>query len=202
MTEDEARAWATARFDAVTIERLDRLAAIVGDASARQNLIAASTRNTIWSRHIVDSLQLIAYAPPGHWLDIGTGAGFPGLAVAAAEPGRTVTAVEPRRLRADHLRTAADMLGLDNVAVSAKKVEAVSQGAAVISARAVARITALFGAAVQCATQNTVWLLPRGQNAGDEVAEAKRTWHGVFHVEQSITNPDSAIVIVRDVQRR
>ena len=202
MTEAEARAWATARFDAVTIERLDRLAAIVTDASARQNLIAASTRNAIWSRHIVDSLQLIAFAQPGHWLDIGTGAGFPGLAVAAAEPGRTVTAVEPRRLRADYLRTAADVLGLDNVAVSAKKVEAVSRGAAVISARAVARIAALFEAAVQCATQNTVWLLPKGQNAGDEVVEAKRTWHGVFHVEQSITNPDSAIVIVRDVQRR
>ena len=202
MTEDEARGWAAARFDSVAQDRLERLAAIVAAESERQNLIARSTLDAIWSRHIVDSLQLVMLGPDGVWLDIGTGAGFPGLVVAIAEPERPMILVEPRRLRADYLRDAAIALGLGRVDVVAKKAESVRDKAKVISARAVSRIGALFGAAAQCANNETVWLLPKGRGADEEVAEARRTWHGVFHVEQSITNPDSAIVVARGVRRR
>lgn len=202
MTEDEARAWAAARFDSTAIGRLDRLAAIVTAESERQNLIARSTLGSIWARHIVDSLQLVALGPEGSWVDIGTGAGFPGLAVAAVEPDRAMSLVEPRRLRADFLRDAARQLGLDNVMIVAAKAEAVRDKAKVISARAVSRIGALFASAHQCANNETIWLLPKGRSAEEEVAEARRTWHGVFHVEQSITSPDSAIVIARSVRRR
>lgn len=113
MTEDEARDWATARFGAEAIGRLDHLAAIVTVESDQQNLIARSTLATIWSRHIVDSLQLAPLAPDGgDWLDIGTGAGFPGLALAAVQPERRFVLVEPRRLRADFLRETAATLAL------------------------------------------------------------------------------------------
>jgi 16S rRNA (guanine527-N7)-methyltransferase len=202
VTEDEARDWAAARFDSASMDRLDRLAAIVAAESARQNLIARSTLDAIWSRHIVDSLQLVALGPEGVWLDIGTGAGFPGLAVAAVEPGREMMLVEPRRLRADYLREAAALLGLPSVIVTATKVESVRIKATVISARAVSRIGALFASAAQCADKETIWLLPKGRGADEEVAEARRTWHGVFHVDLSITSPDSAIVIARGVRRR
>jgi 16S rRNA (guanine527-N7)-methyltransferase len=202
VTEEEARAWAAARFDGEALVRLDTLADIVTAESERQNLIARSTLASIWSRHIVDSLQLVPLGPDGEWLDIGTGAGFPGLAVAAVEPHRPVTLVEPRRLRADYLRAAADTLGLKKVSVVTAKVEAVRAKAKVISARAVSRIGALFASAHHCANDGTIWLLPKGQNAAEEVAEARRTWHGVFHVEQSITDPDSAIVVARGVRRR
>lgn len=202
MTEDEARAWAAARFDSAAMHRLDRLAKIVAAESERQNLIARSTLDSIWARHIVDSLQLVALGPEGLWLDIGTGAGFPGLAVAVAEPQRKMLLVEPRRLRADYLRSAADALELANVTVVTAKVEAIRDTARIISARAVSRIENLLSSAAQCANNETVWLLPKGRNADEEVAEARRTWHGVFHVEQSITSPDSAIVIARGVRRR
>lgn len=202
MTEDEARAWVATRFDAAANRRLDRLAAIVVAESERQNLISKSTLDQIWARHIVDSLQLVSYAPEGVWLDVGTGAGFPGLAVAAVEPERVMILAEPRRLRADYLRHAANELGLSNVSVVTAKVEAVREKASVISARAVSRIAALLGSATQCANDKTVWLLPKGRNADEEVAEARRTWHGVFHVEQSLTSPDSSIVIARGVRRR
>jgi len=202
MTEDEARAWATARFDSAALHRLDRLVAIVVAESERQNLIARSTLDSIWTRHIVDSLQLAALGPEGVWLDIGTGAGFPGLVIAAVEPQRRMLLVEPRRLRVDYLRKAAEALDLANVTVVAAKVEAVRDKAKVISARAVSRIGDLLSSAAQCASNETVWLLPKGRNAEEEVAEARRTWHGVFHVEQSITSPDSAIVIARGVRRR
>ena len=184
------------------MDRLSRLAVVVVTESERQNLIARSTLDSIWVRHIVDSLQLAALGPEGVWLDVGTGAGFPGLAIASVEPHREMILVEPRRLRADYLRNAADTLGLANVTVLAAKVEAVRDKAKVISARAVSRLDQLFAAAERCAQKETVWLLPKGRKADEEVAEARRTWHGVFHVEQSITDPESAIVIARGVRRR
>ena len=182
--------------------RLDQLAILVAEESQHQNLISNSTLGSLWTRHIVDSLQLVALGPEGVWLDVGTGAGFPGLAVAAVEPQRVMILVEPRKLRADFLRTAADKLGLTKVVVATVKAEAVRDKAKVISARAVSRIGALFASAAQCAGNDTVWLLPKGKNAAEEVAEAQRTWHGVFHVEQSITSPDSSIVVARRVRRR
>jgi 16S rRNA (guanine527-N7)-methyltransferase len=203
MTEDEAHAWVGERFGGQEQQRLNRLVEIVERESERQNLVSRSTLPTIWSRHLVDSLQLIGFAPPGEsWLDIGTGAGFPGLAIAAAQPERMVTLVEPRRLRADYLRAAAEELGLANVTVLAAKVESVTVTATVISARAVSRIGALIASAAQCARKDSIWLLPKGRHAREEVAEARQKWHGVFHVEHSITDPDSSIVVVSGVRAR
>lgn len=203
MTEEEARDWATARFGAEAIGRLDHLAALVTVESDQQNLIARSTLATIWSRHIVDSLQLAPLAPDqGDWLDIGTGAGFPGLALAAALPERRFILVEPRRLRADFLRETAQALSLPQVEVITGKVENFSQVVGVISARAVAQVAQVIASAAQCASNETLWLLPKGRSAREEVARAKQRWHGMFHVEQSITDPDSSIVIARGVRAR
>jgi len=203
MTEEEARDWATARFGAEAIGRLDHLAALVTVESDQQNLIARSTLATIWSRHIVDSLQLAPLAPDqGDWLDIGTGAGFPGLALAAALPERRFILVEPRRLRADFLRETAQALSLPQVEVITGKVENFSQVVGVISARAVAQVAQIIASAAQCASNETLWLLPKGRSAREEVARAKQRWHGMFHVEQSITDPNSSIVIARGVRAR
>jgi 16S rRNA (guanine527-N7)-methyltransferase len=202
VTEGEARSWAAARFDSAAMDRLDRLAAIVRAESERQNLIARSTLDSIWARHIVDSLQLVSLGPDGTWIDIGTGAGFPGLAIAIAEPDREMILVEPRRLRAEYLRDAVATLGLNKVSVVTARVESVRAKAKVISARAVSRIGSLLALAERCADTGTIWVLPKGKGADEEVAEARRTWHAVFHVEQSITNPDSAIVVARGVRRR
>lgn len=203
MTEDDARNWAKERFDAAAIERLDHLAAIVTVESDQQNLIARSTLETIWTRHIVDSLQLAPLAPvTGDWLDIGTGAGFPGLALAAVQPDRRFVLVEPRRLRADFLRETAAALALPHVDVVTGKVEKVDDKAAVISARAVAQVAPLIASAIQCASNETLWLLPKGRSAREEVARAKQRWHGMFHVEQSITDPESSIVVARGVRAR
>jgi 16S rRNA (guanine527-N7)-methyltransferase len=203
MTEDEARDWASVRFDAEAIARLDHLAAIVTVESDQQNLIARSTLATIWSRHIVDSLQLASLAPDdGDWLDIGTGAGFPGLALAAVQPERRFILIEPRRLRADFLRETAAALALPRVEVITGKVETVQEKVAVISARAVAQVAPLIASAIRCASNETLWLLPKGRAAREEVARAKQRWHGMFHVEQSITDPESSIVIARGVRAR
>jgi 16S rRNA (guanine527-N7)-methyltransferase len=202
VTENDAKAWVRARFGDEALAKLQRLADLVIDESGRQNLISASTLPHLWSRHIVDSAQLLAWDQPGRWLDIGTGAGFPGLVVAVLR-GEVVMA-EPRRRRAEFLQSCLDTLGLGgNSQVQAVKAESLpGQSFAVISARAVAALPALIASASHCATPETIWLLPKGRNAADEVAEARRTWHGMFHVEHSITDPESLVVIAKGVRRR
>lgn len=204
MTEEEATRWIAERFGSAGEGRLRALARLVTDEAARQNLIAPSTLDTIWSRHIVDSAQLIEFAKEtdGDWLDIGTGAGFPGLVVATLTERRTIL-VEPRKRRADFLQTAAEILGIaSRVVVIPGKVEAVAEPVAVISARAVAPLAALFATALQCSRRKTLWILPKGRTAREEVAVAQQTWHGVFHVEHSITDPESLIVLAKGVSRR
>jgi 16S rRNA (guanine527-N7)-methyltransferase len=204
MTEDEARDWVLDHFGDRGLADLERLVALVAAESERQNLVARSTLDTIWARHIVDSAQLISLADTslGAWLDIGSGAGFPGLVVAALTD-RPVTLAEPRKRRATFLEDVAAILGVaDRVSVCASKVESVRVKAAVISARAVAPLIDLFGAAAPCANGDTLWLMPKGQSAREEVAIARHAWHGAFHVEQSLTNPESLIVVARGVARR
>lgn len=204
MTEDEARNWLRAHFDVSRGTLLERYAAILIDESTRQNLIAASTLEQLWSRHIVDSAQLIPLADvDGPWIDIGSGAGLPGIVVAILTD-REVTLVEPRAKRAEFLRTTAQALGLANITVAASRIEThkPAKRAAVISARAVAPLYELFAGGQRCTDSSTIWLLPRGRNAESEVEATRGAWQGVFHVEPSITSPDSGIVIARKVRPR
>lgn len=198
MTEEQARGWIADRFSPEQRERLERFAAMTTEETERQNLIAPSTLATLWTRHMVDSLQLIDWAlPDGAWLDIGTGGGFPGLAVACVRE-TAMHLVEPRRKRAEFLAHAADALGLPHVQVHGCKVEAVDTRAKVVSARAVASISALVEAARHVASRDTIWLLPRGRITPDETA-GLHAQARVFHVEQSLTDPDSKIVVLRGV---
>lgn len=204
MTEDQARDWVVARFGAEAADRIDHFLNLVVVENDQQNLIAPSTISTIWSRHALDSVQLIPLAdrPDGQWVDIGTGGGFPGMVVALAWPGK-VALVEPRKRRADFLRDCAETLGIaDRVSVHASKIEAVAIKGDIISARAVATVENLLRAAAHCGKQDTRWLLPRGRLDEREIKTLKRHWRFVFHVEHSITSADSSIVILDRVGAR
>jgi 16S rRNA (guanine527-N7)-methyltransferase len=202
MTEDEAKAWIVARHGPEARAQLEVLVDRVVAESARQNLIAASTLPHIWARHIVDSAQLLRWDRSGPWLDIGTGAGFPGMVVAAIRGG--VTMVEPRRGRVEFLQSCLDALGVakDNRVLRGKVETLPAAPFSIISARAVASLPTLFAAASHCATNETLWLLPKGQSAADEVAQSRQTWHGMFHVEHSATNAEALIVVAKGIRRR
>lgn len=204
MIEDEARDWISQRYGSDGLAAMHQLVEIVQAESARQNLIAPSTLTAMWSRHIVDSAQLLTLAPQDEslWLDIGSGAGFPGLVVAALT-GRQVWLVEPRRRRADFLAQAAEAMALGaRVTVKCARIEEITVDAGIISARAVASLDSLFAWGAKCASSATCWILPKGRTALADVAAAQLAWDGVFHVEHSITDPDSLIVLASGVIRR
>lgn len=207
MTEDEARSWVRDQFGVSRETLLARYAELLCAEAANQNLIAASTLATLWSRHIVDSAQLIplaADAQRGAWVDVGSGAGLPGV-VAGILLDRPVVLVEPRARRVAFLRDVATELGLAHrLTVQPTKIESYrpTNRAAVISARAVAELSQLLASTEHCTDSSTVWLLPKGRNAQSEVAAAQVTWQGMFHVEPSITEPESGIVVARGVRPR
>lgn len=200
MTEDEARQWIRDRYDVSRETRMAALVDILVRGASSQNLIAPSTIAGIWSRHIVDSAQLIDHAPEqGRWLDIGSGAGLPGLVVAILRD-EPVELVEPRKLRTDFLTSTIDELGLTNVSVVTGKVERTRGVAQIITARAVAHLDQLFRIAAHRADSSTIWILPKGRQAELEVEVASHAWQGSFHVEPSVTAPDSLIVVARGVR--
>ena len=190
------------RVSRETLEKIARYEALLREEAGHQNLVSASTLESLWDRHILDSAQLVRFAPPGRasWADIGSGAGLPGIVLACLVDG-PVTLIEPRRLRADFLHRAIESLSL-NAQVIGSKVERVEGSFDVITARAVARLRKLFEISAHLSTTNTIWALPKGRGAAEELSEAQRAWQGVFRVEQSVTDPDSQIVVATGVRSR
>jgi 16S rRNA (guanine527-N7)-methyltransferase len=202
MTEAEAISWLHEHFDVSreTQERLEAFVEFLKLEAASQNLISASTLDQIWSRHIVDSAQLLKFAPQNgqnsSWIDLGSGAGFPGLIVAILTNYR-VTLVESRSRRIDYLQRAVGMLDMeDRVAIAGIALERLeSTPYSVISARAFAPLPRLFELASRFSTDRTLWLLPKGRNAAKEWSEVMPHWNGSFRIEPSVTDAEAGILV-------
>lgn len=203
MTEDQAQDWLRANFD-VSRETWDRLEAFISflkrEASS-QNLVAASTLDNMWSRHVVDSAQLLQLLPDdfprrGSWIDLGSGAGFPGIIVAILSDYQ-VTLVESRGRRIDYLQRAIGLLSLENkVTLAGMALERMETAPfSVISARAFAPLPRLFELAARFSTDKTIWLLPKGRNAVKEWNEVQPAWSGNFRIEPSVTDAESGILV-------
>jgi 16S rRNA (guanine527-N7)-methyltransferase len=207
MTESEAQAWLVESLSVSreTVARLDHLRELVIAESANQNLISAATIPKFWTRHIVDSAQLLLFAKDAHqgaWLDLGTGAGFPGMVIAILSE-RPIILVESRRKRFEFLREMAFALNLPHVSVHGGRLESLeTRLVSVISARAFAPLPKLLDLAVRFSRNETLWLLPKGQSAQDELALIDKLWHGKFHVNRSITDENATILIAQGVSRR
>lgn len=170
--------------------------------NGRQNLVSAATIDDVWKRHIIDSAQLVPFEPAAgaSWIDIGSGAGLPGIVIACLVSG-PVTLVEPRRLRVHFLHKVVESLSL-RVKIVGARVERVEGKFDVITARAVASLSQLLKISAHLSTRNTVWALPKGRNASRELAEAREAWQGEFHLEPSVTGDDSFIVVGTGVRAK
>lgn len=185
-----------------TFEKLQRYVALIEEEGARQNLVSAATLEHVWERHIIDSAQLVRYEvrEGASWIDIGSGAGFPGVVIACVAEG-PVALVEPRRLRADFLHRVVESLAL-NATVTCGKAERVEAKFDMITARAVASLGSLLKISAHLSTGNTVWALPKGRSAQQELVEAQQSWQGEFRVEPSVTDDESYIVVGTKVRAR
>ncbi len=207
MNEAAARQWlvGTLTVSRETFDRLDNYRALVLEENAAQNLISRATVEQFWTRHIVDSAQLVALAADRSkqaWLDIGSGAGLPGI-VTAILTGAPTILVEPRKRRADFLARTAEILGLQDCRVEARRLEQLSTVAVgVITARAVAPLPDLLEMALRFARSGTIWLLPKGKSAKAELASLPEQWQGAFTAHPSVTDPESHIIFAHSVSRR
>jgi 16S rRNA (guanine527-N7)-methyltransferase len=186
-----------------TFEKIGLYVARLKEESARQNLVSASTLGSLWTRHILDSAQLARFCPAkqASWLDIGSGAGLPGIVLAIVLKG-PITLAEPRKLRAEFLRRTAEELGLDNAKILCAKAEEVGGKYDVMTARAVATLGRLLALGQHLAHPQSLWVLPKGRNAKSELAEARLSWHYDLRAEQSITDPEAEILLLRNVRAK
>jgi len=208
-SEAEARQYCAERTDSAGLERLELFGALLAAENQRQNLVSAASLESVWQRHFADSLQLLDHVSrgteglpeaetPGPWLDLGSGAGFPGLALAIARPNRTMILVESRKRRVEWLTQAASALRLSNCQIVGARLESVeSRQVSVITARAFAPLGKLLSLSARFSTRTTVWLLPKGRSAAQELAEQPATIQRMFHVEQSQTDPGGGILVGR-----
>lgn len=197
-TEEQARDFCAEHTSLEGMERLTQFAAMLREENAQQNLVSKASLDFVWLRHLADSAQLLLHVPKetGLWLDLGTGAGFPGLVIAIMQPERSVLLVESRKKRVDWLDRVIDALELDHCSVLGSKVEDLDEvEAAVISARAFAPLDKLLALAGRFSTPDTTWLLPKGRSAAKELAEQPRKVAALFHVEQSRTDPEAGILL-------
>lgn len=194
-----------------TLARLQTYEALLRQWQKTINLVAPSTLPDVWGRHFADSAQLAALAPPEArtWLDLGSGAGFPGLvlAIVLAERGEAkVTLIESDSRKAAFLREVARQTGTA-VDILCERIEKVATQAKlqpfdVITARALAPLPRLLDLAAPCFSPKSVGLFPKGREAQAEVEAAQRAWGFTARLQPSLTDADGRIVVVRALRAK
>lgn len=185
-----------------TAERLGAYVDLLLLWNRRINLVSARSAEDVWRRHVADSLQLLPLLPaePAPLLDIGSGAGFPGLLLAAAT-GRGATLVEADRRKAAFLVEAAGRLGLAGVEVRAERIEdAALPTARLLTARALAPLPTLLRHAHALLSPGGVALFPKGRTAEDELTAASREWNMRVERFPSRTDPASTIFRISEIR--
>jgi 16S rRNA (guanine527-N7)-methyltransferase len=184
-----------------TLARLAAYADLLTTWNKKINLIGKSTAPELWSRHMLDSAQLYRLIPKAarSLIDMGSGAGFPGLVLAIMGVPE-VHLVESDQRKAAFLREAARITATP-VTVHAARVEAIKPFPAdVVTARALAPLSELLAWAAPFLTKNTRCIFPKGQNVEVELTQAHKMWRMEVDQEPSRTDPLSTIVCIGEVR--
>ncbi len=188
-----------------THSRLTGLLDLVKKWNPAINLVSAASLTDGWDRHVMDSAQLSALveAASGRWVDLGSGAGFPGLVVAALaselNPSIRVSLVESDRRKATFLTEAARQLGLDVEVICARVEQLASLRADIISARALAPLNKLLGLTLPHLNNIGRCVFLKGQNHMEEVKEARLHWAFESEIQESKTMTRSAVLTLRNI---
>lgn len=189
-----------------TKERLELLERELRRWQAIKNLVGPATLDHIWDRHIVDSLQLLDLAPEARvWLDLGSGAGFPGLvlAIAGAERGLKIHLVESNSRKCAFLRHIARLTGVA-ATVHEARLETVVPGFVgktdVVSARALASLTMLLEWTEPLLKAGTIGLFPKGRDADIELTDARKRWTVNPDILPSRTDSEARILRITSIE--
>ena len=183
------------------LERLRIYADLLTKWQARINLVGPRTLPELWQRHMLDSAQLWSLAPSAaqRWIDLGSGAGFPGL-VLAALGAQQMTLVESDIRKATFMREAARMMGVTADVQAVRIEKAMIPPADVITARALAPLTQLLELADRLQKEGTVCLFLKGQDVDKELTEATKSWKISYRLVPSITDAAARIVQIEAFQ--
>jgi len=198
-----------------TVERFEAWRRLLQDWSVHTNLVSRSTLPDFWGRHALDSWQVLdavaSWRPeapiPARWLDIGAGAGFPGLAIAftlldRGVAGADVLLVESIAKKARFLQAVIDETGAPAQVLN-QRAEALDPGLAVdaVTARAVAPLSTLLGYAYPFVEKGAIAVFPKGRRYGEELTEARKGWRLDLAVAPSLTDPDAALILLERYAR-
>jgi 16S rRNA (guanine527-N7)-methyltransferase len=206
---DKAAALALTPVSRETEQRLDRYVDLLREWQAKTNLVAPSTLPNLWTRHISDSLQLLALAPSGRiWVDLGSGGGFPGIVLAcvlAESQGSMVHLVERNAKKAAFLREALRVTsspGTVHLADIEDSVERIKGAVDCVTARAVAPLHQLIGFAEPLVRRGAKALFLKGQDVETELTEATKYWTITPNLHSSRTGGQGWIVELDRIERR
>jgi len=190
-----------------TIARLEQHVALLKKWQPTINLVAKSTLAEAWERHVLDSVQLWPFLPEQtrSVVDLGSGAGFPGLILAILasehEAPFEVFLVESDRRKAAFLREVVRETGA-RATVLVERAESLDRTADVVTARGFAGLNALLGIAAPIMGENGIALLHKGARYESELADAAENWHTETDIHQSRIDPASVILRIGGVSRR
>lgn len=193
-----------------TISKLETYASLLQRWSHVKDLVAPGTLDEIWSRHFADSAQLLKLAPAARtWLDLGSGAGFPGMVIAisfAGTEGVRVHLVESNARKCAFLKDVARQTGAP-VDIYPQRIQnlATQDRLAridVVTARALAPLGDLLELAAPFFRSETVGLFLKGRTAADEVRDAGARWHFEAELHESLTDSEARIVEIRNLKPR
>ncbi|MCP2680048.1 16S rRNA (guanine(527)-N(7))-methyltransferase RsmG [Maricaulaceae bacterium NA33B04] len=191
-----------------TLRRFEVWRDLLADTNSHTNLVGRSTLSDFWFRHALDSWQVFNQGKgAGRWADLGSGAGFPGLAVAfglmeSAQPDSHVFLVESIGKKSRFLNEVVAATGAP-VTVYPVRVEAMADvpRVDVVTARAMAPLTKLFGYVHPFVEKGATCLLPKGRNFKEELTEARKSWTFEEQVIPSLTSSEAVLLKIRDLRR-
>ncbi len=169
--------------------------------NAKINLIGPTTENDIWKRHIEDSLQLIALIPAKarSLVDLGSGAGLPGMVIAIHRPDLTITLVEQDQRKAAFLNEARRLLRLSHVTIEATDMYQLRGQFDVVTARALAPLSQLMDVSCRLMKADAMGIFPKGKAYETELAEGQKNWRFHYRLTPSKTSDDSSIITISEL---
>lgn len=170
------------------------------------NLISPQTKNDAWTRHIVDSAQLLSHVEgfPKTWCDLGSGGGLPGIVIGIVARDRqedlSVTMIESDSRKAAFLKLMVKKFGLDAHVINSRIELADQQSADVVSARALAPLDVLLPLVLRHISPAGAALLPKGQNYLAELETLSLSWRYQVEIMDSITDPEACVLKFTNIE--